>query len=136
MQKKPSKDAALNVLEFIANEALEAIAKFEAVQSDDNMSELFATRMRLKVQLDELKAARGESLTNDLYLNGSLRDVKSPELLMLKRGEIESIEYIKRRATILRKKLGISHYNALEFLAREAGFDSYRHALRELEYGK
>ena len=58
VQKKPSKDAALNVLEFIANEALEAIAKFEAVQSDDNMSELFATRMRLKMQLDELKAAR------------------------------------------------------------------------------
>jgi hypothetical protein len=137
MLNKPSNEQALNLLEFIAFEAVNAIAKFEASPSDDGMKELFALGTRLRVQLNELALARGVSITDDLYINGQLRDVKSPSKAMLKRGEILSIDYLKRRAPILKKKLGISYYNALEFLAREAGFESgYRQALKELECNK
>ncbi|WP_421793534.1 hypothetical protein [Hydrocarboniphaga effusa] len=44
----------------------------------------------------------------------------------------KTIESIKRRATTLKKAEGIKHHEALERVAKEAGFENYRHALATL----
>lgn len=50
--------------------------------------------------------------------------------------QFTTIDGLKRAAKHLKKEQGIKHADALERVARDAGFQNYQHALRLLDGGK
>ena len=50
--------------------------------------------------------------------------------------QFTTIDGLKRAAKRLKKEQGIKHADALERVARDAGFQNYQHALRSLSGGK